>query len=172
MNSRKDGLPPQVSELIGRRQYEMFGDVAVEQGAIENYCAAVRYGNPLYWSEDCAVKTVGYQFAPPSMISTWFRPHHWKPGADEPQLALRAHFDLKMLLELPEAIISDNELTFGAPARVGERILTYQVVKSISDYKTTRLGIGRFWVVDVVIENEEGVFLGSDSYTAFGYVKQ
>lgn len=162
-------LPASVQSLIGKPLYREISDLIVEQGAIENFCAAVENGNPLYWDESYALAKAGARVAPPSMLSAWFRPHIWKPGADGEQRALQAHFDLKELLELPEAIIASNELCFGQPAKLGERLQSYQVIRSVSEPKTTKLGTGRFWVVDVVLENSSGEFIGSDSYTAFGY---
>jgi acyl dehydratase len=162
-------LPSAVQSLIGKPLYREVSDVLVEQGAIENFCAAVENGNPLYWDEGYAQEFAGGRTAPASMLSAWFRPHIWKPGADGEQHALQAHFDLKELLALPEAVIASNELSFGQPAKVGERLQSYQCIRSISEPKTTKLGHGRFWVVDVVVENADGEFIGSDSYTAFGY---
>ena len=37
----------------------------------------------------------GGPVAPPSMVSVWFRPHHWAPGRTEEALPLQVHFDLK-----------------------------------------------------------------------------
>ena len=42
-------------------------------------------------------------------------------------------------------------------------------VGGLSDFKTTKLGTGRFWVLDVVYENQNGELVGTESYTAFGY---
>lgn len=162
-------IPGHIQALIGQPQYREASDLLVEQGAIENFCAAVENGNPLYWNADYALAAAGARIAPPSMLSAWFRPHYWRPGVESAQRALQAHFDLKDALELPEAIIASNELSFGQPAKVSECLQSYQVVRSISEIKTTKLGSGRFWVVDVVLENEQGNFIGSDSYTAFGY---
>ena len=44
-----------------------------------------------------------------------------------------------------------------------------QVLRSISDPKTTKLGTGRFWVIDVEYHNQEGRLVGVESYTGFGY---
>jgi hypothetical protein len=39
----------------------------------------------------------------------------------------------------------------------------------VSEPKTTKLGAGRFWVIDVVYENQNGGWVGTESYTGFGY---
>jgi acyl dehydratase len=103
------------------------------------------------------------------MISVWFRPHHWSPGQSKPALPLQVHFDLKALFDLPEAVMTDNTIVFHAPVRLGDRLRTHQVLRSVSDEKTTKLGTGRFWVIDVVYRNQHDELVGVESYTGFGY---
>jgi len=164
-------IPESVTALLGRPQYHQNSEIEVEAGYIFNSCAASMNGNPLFWDTETANHLTGGPIAPPTMLSAWFRPHHWRPGAADERLALQAHFDLKTYLELPEAVIASNELILGAPVRLGDRLSSWQVVRSISDLKKTRLGLGRFWVLEVVFENQSGEYVGSDSYNAFGYVR-
>ncbi|NIB38930.1 MaoC family dehydratase [Pseudomaricurvus alkylphenolicus] len=164
-------IPEAVKALIGKPLHHEDSEIVVESGYIYNTCAAVQNGNPLFWDEAVSNSISGGKIAPPTMLSTWFRPHHWRPGSEEECTPLQAHFDLKRWLQLPEAIISDNELRFGEPVRLGDRLHSYQVIRSISDIKQTKLGRGRFWVIDVVYENQDGEYVGTDSYTALGYVR-
>ena len=39
----------------------------------------------------------------------------------------------------------------------------------VSEEKTTKLGTGRFWVIDVEYRNQKGELVGVESYTGFGY---
>ena len=78
---------------------------------------------------------------------------------------------MKELLELPEAIISENTIVFHEPVRVGDVITSLQRLRSVSDEKTTKLGTGRFWVIDVEYRNQHRELVGVESYTAFGYRK-
>ena len=103
------------------------------------------------------------------MLSVWFRPHHWAPGGDAPRLPLQIHFDLKEGLELPEAVMSDNTIVFHEPVRPGDRLATRQVLRSVSEEKTTKLGTGRFWVIDVEYRNQRADLVAVESYTGFGY---
>jgi uncharacterized protein len=48
-------------------------------------------------------------------------------------------------------------------------LTTHQVLRSVSGPKTTKLGTGRFWVIDVVYQNQGGALVGIESYTGFGY---
>ena len=129
---------------------------------LQQFCATASNG--------CAAQVLtGGFIAPPTMISVWFRPHHWSPGRTEEAVPLQLHFDLKARLELPEAVMTDNTITFYEPVRVGDRLKTYQVLRSVSDLKTTKLGTGRFWVLDVEYENQKGEKVATESYTGFGY---
>ncbi len=103
------------------------------------------------------------------MISVWFRPHYWSPGRTEEAVPLQLHFDLKATLGLPEAVMTDNTITFHEPVRVGDRLKTTQILRSVSDLKTTKLGTGRFWVLEVEIENRNGDLCAIESYTGYGY---
>ena len=162
-------VPAEVQDWIGQKRYEEQGEFDVERGYIFTSCASVENGNPIFWSDKAANEVTDGPIAPPTMISVWFRPHHWAPGRSEQAQPLQVHFDLKEKLGLPEAVMTDNTITFGEPVRPGDRLKTWQVLRSISDPKTTKLGAGRFWVIDVVYENQNGGWVGTESYTGFGY---
>jgi len=158
-----------IDGLIGVEQYEEAGEFPVEQGYIWTTCASVENGNPLFWDEQVAEQVTAGPIAPPTMVSVWFRPHHWSPGRTTQGLPLQIHFDLKEGLGLPEAVMSDNTIVFHEPVRPGDRLVTRQILRSVSDEKTTRLGTGRFWVIDVVYRNQRGDLVAVESYTGFGY---
>ena len=162
-------LPDDVAELIGQPQYPVTADFPAEMGYGWNTLAATENGNPLYWVDTVAEMLSGGRILPLSTLSLWMRPHRWAPGAAREQVALKVHFDLKERLELPEAIMSDNTILFHAPVRPGDVISHRQVLKSVSGPKTTRLGAGRFWVIDVEYHNQRGTPVGVESYTGFGY---
>ncbi|MBW2235943.1 MAG: MaoC family dehydratase N-terminal domain-containing protein [Deltaproteobacteria bacterium] len=162
-------VPAEVQDWIGQKRYEEQGEFDVERGYIFTSCASVENGNPIFWSDKAANEVTDGPIAPPTMISVWFRPHHWAPGRSEQAQPLQVHFDLKEKLGLPEAVMTDNTITFGEPVRPGDRLKTWQVLRSVSEPKTTKLGAGRFWVIDVVYENQHGGWVGTESYTGFGY---
>jgi acyl dehydratase len=162
-------VPAEVQDWIGQKRYEEQGEFDVERGYIFTSCASVENGNPIFWSDKAANEVTDGPIAPPTMISVWFRPHHWAPGRSEQAQPLQVHFDLKEKLGLPEAVMTDNTITFGEPVRPGDRLKTWQVLRSVSEPKTTKLGAGRFWVIDVVYENQNGGWVGTESYTGFGY---
>lgn len=164
-----DGVPPNVAEWIGESRYPETADFPVERGYIWTSCASVENGNPLFWDDDLAAKLTEGPIAPPTTLSLWFRPHAWEPGETSQRLPLQVHFDLKDQLDLPEAVMSDSEVVFGAPVRPGDVISTSQVLRSITPLKTTKLGTGRFWVIDVQYHNQDRTWVGTEIFTGFGY---
>ena len=58
---------------------------------------------------------------------------------------------------------------FRGTARAQCRMPGLERLRSVTEEKTTRLGTGRFWVVDVEYRNQRGDIVGVESYTAFGY---
>ena len=162
-------LPPDIAALIDQVQYETTAEFPVERGYIWTSCASVENGNPLFWDDAVADELTGGPIAPPSMLSTWFRPHFWAPGREVQPMPLQVHFDLKDRLGLPEAVMSDNSITFHEPVRPGDIISTRQRLRSVSAEKQTKLGTGRFWVIDVEYHNDRGELVGVESWTGFGY---
>jgi len=150
-------------------RHEVVGEFDVERGYFWTACAAVQNGNPLYWDEQLAAELTGGPTAPLTLLSAWFRPHYWMPGRDTIPLPWQTHFDLKSTLALPEAVATDSEVVFGEPVRPGDRIACVETLRSLSEVKTTKLGIGRFWVIDAVCRNQHGTWVGTETMTGFGY---
>lgn len=161
--------PSDVTALVGVRQYPETAEFPVELSYTWTSCASVHNSNPLFWDEEVATAIAGGPISPPTTLSLWMRPHFWSPGHDRERLALQVHFDLKARFDLPEAIISDNTLVFYEPARPGDLISYTQILRSVTGEKTTRLGTGRFWVIDVEYRNQNDQLVGVESYTGFGY---
>jgi uncharacterized protein len=164
-------VPAEVTGWIDEVRYEEQGEFPVERGYVWTSCASVENGNPLFWDDDVADAVTDGPVAMPTMLSVWFRPHHWAPGRTEQALPLQIHFDLKDRLGLPEAVMTDNTIVFHEPVRPGDRLRTSQILRSVSEEKTTKLGTGRFWVIDVEYRNSDGELVGVESYTGFGYRK-
>ncbi len=162
-------IPDEVSAWIGEHRYAETADFPVERGYLWTSCASVENGNPLFWDDAVADEITGGPIAPPTTLSLWFRPHSWQPGEHTQRLPLQVHFDLKEKLGLPEAIMSDSEVVFYEPVRPGDVISTRQVLRSVSEPKTTKLGTGRFWVIDVEYTNQHDGVVGVEVFTGFGY---
>ncbi len=165
-------LPEKVKAWIGKSLIEDEGEFEIEQGYIASSCASVQNGNPLFWDRDVAQAFTEGLIAPPSMLSVWLRPHFWAPGRTEQRWPLEVHFRLKKELDLPEAIVGSNEIIFGAPVRPGDTLRSQQTLRSISEPKTNKLGTGRFWVIDVEYYNQRNEWVGTESYSCFGYRRE
>ena len=127
---------PRSSSWIGEKRYEQEGEFDVERGYVFTSCASVENGNPLFWDEKVARDLTDGWIAPPTMLSVWFRPHHWAPGAQRAGAAASGPLRPEGEAGLPEAVMTDNTITFGEPVRPGDRLATWQVLRSVSDAKT------------------------------------
>jgi acyl dehydratase len=165
-------LPDDITAMIGVPRYEHAATFDVERSYSYDTCAATQNANPLFWDDDVAEAVTGGPIAVPTTLSLWMRPHYWEPGATGEQVALQVHFDLKERFGLPEAVMTDNTLILHEPVRPGDRITHRQVLRSVSGPKTTKLGSGRFWVIDIEYLNQDGVLVGVESYTGFGYRRE
>ena len=171
MSTNPSDLPEQVTSMIGISQYGQTATFDAEYGYAYNTLAATQNANPLYWDEAVAAELTGGRILPPTTLSLWMRPHYWEPGAEGEQVALQVHFDMKALFGLPEAVMTDNTIIFHEPVRPGDRISNSQILRSVSGPKTTKLGSGRFWVIDVEFRNQRDQVVGIETYTGFGYLR-
>ena len=169
MTITADELPQDVAELFGEVQYEEISEIPVEHGYIWSLCASVENGNPIFWDADAAEAITGAR----SHLRAWclcgsgrITGHQVAAGV---LLPLQVHFDLKERFGLPEAVMTDNTIVFHEPVRVGDLLRTHQVLRSVSAPKTTKLGEGRFWVIDVVYSNQRDELVAVETYTGFGY---
>ena len=147
---------------IGAERTDPPGDIVCERGYVLHWLEATENANPRFWATDCDT-------APPSSLSVWMRPLQFAPGREEPWMPLSLHFDLKEAFGLPDGVVAANEITFHAPVRIGDRITTTQKIRDISDEKTTRVGTGRFWTIDVTHRNQVGELKGVETYEMFSY---
>jgi hypothetical protein len=162
-------IPEEVKGWIDQVRYESEGEFEIERGYFHTTCASAENGNPLFWDDEVAEELTNGPIAPPTMLSVWFRPHYWEPGRSEAPLPWKIHFDLKRDLDLPEAVATDSEVAYGEPVRPGDVIRTREILRSVSEVKTTKLGKGRFWVIDAECANQRGEWVGTETMTGFGY---
>ena len=159
-----------IDGLIGVEQYEEEGEFPVEQGYVWTTCSSVENGNPLFWDEEVADAVTGGPDRPadhglgvvpsPPLGARTRRPR---------DCPCRSTSTSRRASGLPEAVMSDNTIVFHEPVRPGDRLTTRQILRSVSDEKTTKLGTGRFWVIDVEYRNQRGELVAVESYTGFGY---
>jgi hypothetical protein len=151
-----------VQDWIGRERIDPPGDIVCERGYILHWLEATENANPKFWDQNCEI-------APPSMLSAWMRPLQFFPGRVDAWMPLSLHFDLKDAFGLPDGVVSASEMTLHAPVRLGDRITTTQTIRDISEEKTTRVGTGRFWTIDVTYRNQDDELKGVETYEMFSY---
>jgi len=149
-------------EWIGKERTDPPGDIVCERGYVLHWLEATENANAKFWDPACDI-------SPPSMLSVWMRPLQFVPGRHDAWMPLSLHFDLKEAFDLPDGVVSANEITFYAPVRLGDRITTTQKIRDISDEKTTRVGTGRFWTIDVTHRDQDGEIKGIETYEMFSY---
>ncbi len=164
-------LPASVQSLIDRPRYEEVADLDVSRANIRALCATVKNSNPVYWDSRAAQQLAGGELAPASMLSTWTRPERWSPDRQGEFKSLQLHYDLKALLAFPYAIVSSFESVFHTAVMVADRLRSSQILRSISEEKTTRIGAGRFWLIEVQYINQRDELVGEELFNCFGYRK-
>lgn len=157
-----DDLDAGVRTLIGQAQYVSPPGIPANAVNVRAMCAAVENDNPFFRDEDVC---------PATLLPAWGRPELWEPGEEAPLIALQAHFDLKEQLGYPASIVVSYTTSFYRAVRIGDRLATQQVVRQIGPVKTTRLGTGRFWTVEMQYLDEAGRMAGIESYEFFAYVR-
>lgn len=143
----------------------------VNEYLIRHWCEALEDGNPLYLDEDYA-RSQGFPgvVAPPGTVMTTFAmPFRWPwpPAGREP--APHIHYQIKDALGLFVGIISDVDVEYGEPLQVGDRISVSQRLVSVSAWKKTRVGEGRFWSMERLYRNQHGALVAVERMSAFGY---
>jgi acyl dehydratase len=169
-------LPPE-----GRPQLEDLHDpglgpfrapVVVNEHSILHWCETVEDGNPLYLDPEYA-RTAGApdRLAPPAMAPVWFVPYRWPwPNPELPDTPKRScNQRVKEILGLPTGIATQIEARYERDVSVGQRLQMRTRLGSISAPKRTRLGEGRFWVIEDAYETDAGDAVARQRMTVFGY---
>jgi hypothetical protein len=166
-----DGLGPDPAAWVGASVDHGPGDIRCERGYVLHWLEATENANPLFWDAGVAEHLAGGELAPPSMLSVWSRPLVWTPGRSEPDRLLILHHAMKEAFDLPQGIVASTESVFTRPVRLGDRLSRTESVREIGDVRTTRLGTGRSWTIDVTHSNQDGEVVGVESYEMFSYQK-
>jgi hypothetical protein len=163
-------LPPLVESWLGQPVIVIDHVVTAEVGLWLNFCVAVQDGNPLYWNYAAALEITGEVIAPPAMLPSWGVTHDWSPGMTGPPLrTLELHFMVKEALGLPNGLVTEVELELHDPVRAGESLRVEQVLREVGAPRTTRLGPGRNWTIDVVYRKPGDVLAGVQTLRFLGY---
>ena len=120
----------EVAELIGVEQYSEVGEFPVERGYVFTTCASVENGNPLFWDDAVAEEVTGGPIAPPTMLSVWFRPHHWAPGRAEAALPAAGPLRPEGPARTARGGHDRQHHHLPRPVRPGDLLATHQVLRA------------------------------------------
>jgi uncharacterized protein len=136
-----DKLLTYVGREVGDAQ---LGPDDVNVAMIRHWCEAMGDTNPVYTDPVAAAASVhGGIVAPPTMLQAWvMRPF----GAGRPAAANNPYVELLALLdtEFPSVVATNCEQVYHRYLRPGDRVKMRTVIDSVSEEKTTGLGIGHF----------------------------
>jgi acyl dehydratase len=154
---------------VGRTIEHGSGDISCETGYVLHWLEATENANPLFWDEAVAAELAGGPVAPATMLSVWSRPLVWHPERSDPDRLLLLHHRMKEAFGLAQGIVARNESVFHAPVRPGDRLSRTETVREVGELRTSRLGEGRSWIIDVTYLNQDGELVGVDTYEMFSY---
>lgn len=139
----------QVHDMVGRKTGAALAWDRVNEAMIRQWCEVMGVDNPLYTDPEYARQSeYGGIVAPPAMLQVWcmagfkdaFPEGSSKENPFEALTVMEAH-------GYPSVVAVNSEMTFDRYARVGERLYYNAVFDSVSEEKTTALGIGFFVTV-------------------------
>jgi uncharacterized protein len=166
-----DYLPDEVRALIGAELPWTPAPVRVERALIDHWIQAYEDRNPLYWDDEYArTSQWGGIVAPPGMLLSWTIPMYWtSESGTVDREAGQVHFVLKRMLGVPIGIVSNTRIEWYEPVRLGDELSWSEAVRDISPLKRTRLGVGHFWTIDLMVRNQDAALVGRQLWTAFAY---
>jgi acyl dehydratase len=166
----QSGLPEEIKKLIGKTSFYDISPILVQKGLWQNFCSAIEDSNPIYWDES---KSKNYRDGPishPALLPSWVHDFEWHPDREKIQ-PMQLHFHIKDLLELPLGIVTEVEIEFYEPVIDGDEISSEQKLISISDIVKTKLGKGRYWLIEVKYHNQKNQLTGKQNIRFLGYKK-
>ena len=166
----KNALPPQIENWIGKTVRKEPALFEVQSVLWQNFCSAIEDSNPLYWDRSEASKHNEQLIAHPALLPSWLHDFEWHPDRER-KMPMELHFLIKKALDLPLGIVTEVEIEFHDPVVHGDKISAEQKLMSISDEVNTKLGKGRYWVIEVIYRNELNKLVGKQNIHFLGYEK-
>jgi uncharacterized OB-fold protein/acyl dehydratase len=119
---------------------------AVNEAMIRHWCDAMGDRNPVYTNAEAGKRSVhGSQVAPPTMLLAWvlrgMEMANPQPGKGDKQTELHS---LLSEYGYPSVVATNCEQGYSRYLRPGDRVSTTTVIETISEQKSTALGIGYF----------------------------
>jgi uncharacterized OB-fold protein/acyl dehydratase len=138
------------------------GPYPVNEAMIGHWCEAMGDHLPVYTDRAAAEKSVhGGIVAPPTMLQAWsmrgmLMAQQMEDSTDE-QLAVHR---LLTAAGYPSVVATNSEQGYTRYLRPGDEVVSTTVIESISEQKSTALGVGYFVNTRTVFTNQHGEELG------------
>jgi uncharacterized OB-fold protein/acyl dehydratase len=135
----------------------------VNEPMIRQWCDAMGDRNPIYWDADAAAKSAHKTVvAPPTMLQAWILSGFRMANADRPPADRQEELHALFNKHGYTGVVATNcEQEYTRYLRPGERVTAEAKIESISEEKTTALGVGYFVVTRTVFRTESGEDVGS-----------
>ncbi|MFM8863089.1 MAG: hypothetical protein ACKOIA_11665 [Acidimicrobiia bacterium] len=140
------------------RQVERPPSAPVDPATVARWCAV--FDDDRVTGVDAVV--------PALMYPTFVRPSS-PPSTEVPATGVVLHDELKQVLGLPIAIAVGYELDLVGAVGVGDRLVATERVASVGEPRTSRLGVGRDWGIEVTTTTTTGAPVGIERFRMFGY---
>lgn len=166
----QNDLPEEVNKLIGKNSFTDQSPIMIQKGLWQNFCSSIEDGNKIYWDERVAECHTEDLIAHPAMLPSWVHDFEWHPQRKKVQ-PMELHFHLKNILNLPLGIVTEVDIEYYLPIKDGDAISANQTLLSISELVKTKLGEGRYWVIEVKYFNQLEILVGKQNIHFLGYKK-
>ncbi len=166
----QNDLPEEVNKLIGKNSFTDQSPIMIQKGLWQNFCSSIEDGNKIYWDERVAECHTDDLIAHPAMLPSWVHDFEWHPQRKKVQ-PMELHFHLKNILNLPLGIVTEVDIEYYLPIKDGDAISANQTLLSVSELVKTKLGEGRYWVIEVKYFNQLEILVGKQNIHFLGYKK-
>ena len=166
----QNDLPEEVNKLIGKNSFTDLSPIMIQKGLWQNFCSSIEDGNKIYWDERVAGRHTEDLIAHPAMLPSWVHDFEWHPQRKKVQ-PMELHFHLKNILNLPLGIVTEVDIEYYLPIKDGDAISANQTLLSVSELVKTKLGEGRYWVIEVKYFNQLEILVGKQNINFLGYKK-
>lgn len=166
----QNDLPEEVYKLIGKNSFTDQSPIMIQKGLWQNFCSSIEDGNKIYWDERVAECHTEDLIAHPAMLPSWVHDFEWHPQRKKVQ-PMELHFHLKNILNLPLGIVTEVDIEYYLPIKDGDAISANQTLLSVSELVKTKLGEGRYWVIEVKYFNQLEILVGKQNIHFLGYKK-
>jgi acyl dehydratase len=166
----KNALPEKIKNWLGKTVITEPSPFEVQSVLWQNFCSAIEDSNPLYWNQIEASEHTNMTIAHPALLPSWLHDFEWHPERER-RMPMELHFLVKKALDLPLGIVTEVEIEFHEPVVQGDRISAEQKLLSVSDKVDTKLGKGRYWIIEVIYKNQSNELVGMQKIHFLGYKK-